>query len=232
LSKFWFVVIFLVVFGLHIFALLSNIQKTTHVVKPKTKITKITLSSVVVQKPTPPKPKVEPKKEKKRLLEPIILPPDPVIEPEVKVIEPKVEVKKPKRYEKKRKRKPKKRVAKKPDPIPVQEVQEVIQVQKPLEQDTSNIKDRYTSLIRRLIRDNLYYPKAAKRMRIQGIVKVAFVVGKNGSISGIRVISGTKSILKKGAVKTIEAISVPPIPQELGLDHMNLNIPIEFKIKG
>jgi protein TonB len=261
----------------------TNIPKTKVAKKSETKITKITLSSIKVAKPTPPKPKVEPIvlppdpeptpepiKEIKHLVEPIILPPDPVVEPivlpadpiaepikkvEKHIVEPIVlppdpkpvikpkKVKKRVKKRKKRSKKKTKKIVKVVDPIPIieptpqpQEViqEEVIEAPAPtvVQVDTSSIRDRYTSLIRRLIRKNLYYPKAAIRMRMYGTIRVGFVVQKDGSITGIRILSGGKSLLKKGAIRTIESISPPPIPSELGVNQLELSIPIEFNKKG
>jgi protein TonB len=248
----------------------TDIPKTKVAKKSETKITKITLSSVKVAKPIPPKPKVEPIvlppdpepipepiKEVKHLVEPIILPPDPVVEPIVLPAEPikKVEKhivepivlppdpkpiikpKKVKKRVKKRKKRSKKKTKKivEPTPQPQEVIQEeVIETPTPTaaQVDTSAIRDRYTSLIRRLIRKNLYYPKAAIRMRMYGTVTVGFVVQKDGSITDIRILSGGKSLLKKGAIRTIESISPPPIPSELGVNQLELSIPIEFNKKG
>jgi len=255
LNKFGFLAIFITVTLVHLVAMKTDIPKVKVAKESKAKITKITLSSLQVQKPTPPKPKVELIKEPKHLVEPIILPPDPEPEPikEVKhLVEPIIlpadpkpiaKPKKVKKRVKKRKRKvvKKRRVIKKPEPVieptpqPQEFVQEeIIEVPTPqiVQVDTSSIKDRYTSLIRRLIRENLYYPKAAIRMRMYGTVRVGFVVHKDGSITGVRVLSGGKSLLKKGAIRTIKSISPPPIPSELGVNQLELSIPIEFNKKG
>ena len=272
MNKFGFLAIFIAVSLVHFAVMKTNIPKTKVAKKSETKITKITLSSVKVAKPTPPKPKVEPIvlppdpepipepiKEVKHLVEPIILPPDPIAEPikkvEKHIVEPIVlppdpkpvikpkKVKKRVKKRKKRSKKKTKKIVKVVDPIPTieptpqpQEViqEEVIEAPAPtvVQVDTSSIRDRYTSLIRRLIRKNLYYPKAAIRMRMYGTIRVGFVVQKDGSITGIRILSGGKSLLKKGAIRTIESISPPPIPSELGVNQLELSIPIEFNKKG
>ena len=209
--------IFIVVCVGHFFALKSAIAKQNHIPKPKAKVHHITLSSVVVKKPVaiaqPPKP------------EPIILPPDP--EPTVKP-------------EPKPKPKPKKRV-KKPVAIPKPIVEEIIQKAAPLpvvEQiitpvatiDTASIKDRYTSQIRTKIRNNLIYPKMAKRLRIQDVVKVTFYVQKDGSITDIRVLNSPKKLLQNAAIKTLKSLSLEPIPSQLDEEFLDITIPIEFKL--
>ena len=220
-------VVFIGVVMAHLWVLQSHITKQSVVSKPKAKVHHITLSSVVVKKPVPipPKPKVEP----------IILPPDPIPEP---IVKPKPKPKKkPKR--KKKVKKPKKVepvVVPEPEPIIEEVVQEPIidQVIAPVVTvDTSSIKDQYTSEIRRQIRKHLFYPKMAKRLRIQGVVQVAFRVLADGTITDIRVLNNPKKLLGKGAKKTLKALSLRPIPTELNEQTMDINIPIEFKlIKG
>jgi protein TonB len=184
-------------------------------------------------------------------VEPIILPPDP--EP-LPIIKPKPEIIKPKPIPKKRKKrikKPKKKLHKKvikkrpiSPPILKQKVVEVVPQPEPqpvIEEviapvvtvDTTSIKDQYTSEIRRQIQKHLYYPKMAKRLRMQGVVRVAFRVLEDGRITQIRVINSSKKLLSKGAIKTLKALSLRPIPAALHEKYMDINIPIEFKlVKG
>ncbi len=223
MGKFGFLGVFIVVSAVHFFALQTYITKKDAVSKPKAKVHRITLSSVVVKKPVPipPKPKVEP----------IILPPDP--EP---IVKPKPKPKpKPKRKKKVKKPKIVEPVVI-PEPIVEEVVQEPIveQVIAPVVTvDTSSIRDQYTSEIRRQIRKHLFYPKMAKRLRMQGIVQVAFRVLQNGDITDIRVINKPKKLLGKGAIKTLKALSLRPIPAALNESSMDINIPIEFKlVKG
>ncbi len=202
----------------HFLALQSAIAKQNSISKPKAKVHRITLSSVVIKKPTPiptpPKP------------EPIILPPDP--EPIVKKPKPKP------------KPKPKRRVKKPivtPPPVVEEIVKEVVQepiieqvITKVAKIDTSSIKDRYTSEIRVQIRKKLIYPKLAKRLRLQDIVKVSFRVQKDGTINNIKILNNPKKILQNGAIKTLKSLTLKAIPSELDEEFMDIVIPIEFKL--
>jgi protein TonB len=178
---------------------------------------------------------------------PIILPPDPeplpIIEPKKEIIKPKPTPKKRKKRVKKAKKKPHKRVIKKRAMIPPVLKEKVVEVkpQPVIEEviapvvsvDTTSIKDQYTSEIRRQIQKHLYYPKMAKRLRMQGVVRVAFRVLSDGSVTQIRVISSSRKLLSKGAIKTLKSLSLRPIPAALHEKHMDINIPIEFKlVKG
>ncbi len=196
-------------------------------VSKKADITKITLSSVTIKKPVviPPKP---PKK---------------VIKPKPKP-KPIIKKSKKKKILKKRKKRVKKKVVKrvKPkieeeiQPEPIVEEEPQIEPTPPPQRavakvDTASIKAIYTNKIRQSIQHNLIYPKIAKRLRHQGIVKVSFRVKKSGKIRDIKVINSPKSSLSRGAIKTIKAIKAEPIPKELNIENLDITIPIEFKIK-
>ena len=196
-----------------------NTPKPT--ISKKANITKITLSSVTIKKPIiiPPKPPKE------------IIKPKPIIrkkreKPKKKIIK-----------KRKPKSKPKPKIVEKIEPQPiVEEPQQATQSppapQKAIAQvDTATIKAIYTNKIRQSIQHNLIYPKIAKRLRHQGVVKVSFRVNKNGTVKNIKVLNSPKSSLSKGAIKTIKSIKIEPIPKELNMPYMDITIPIEFKIK-
>lgn len=189
----------------------SSVVKKSAISKPKDKVHHITLSSVVVKKPAP-KP------------QPIILPPKPK-----PIVKPKLKSKpKPKKILKKQiiVSKP---IVKEIVPVPVIEQTSVTPISTI---DRATLRDKYANQIREAIRKNLFYPKMAKRLRMQGVVKVAFVVQKNGSITDIRVLNSPKNLLKKGAIKTIKSTTLEAIPKKLGKEFMDIVMPIEFKLIG
>ena len=100
----------------------------------------------------------------------------------------------------------------------------------PAKIDTVTIKERYLNQIRREIREKLFYPKIAKKMRIEGKVEVFFIVHQNGTLSDIRVINSSKTILSKGALKTIRSLSLKAIPKALNEKKIEIKVPIEFKL--
>jgi len=243
LNRVGFWVLFVAVALVHLVALQANISNKSAISKPKATIHKITLSKVLVKKPVvvPPKPKVEP----------IILPPDPepVIEKPKPIIlppDPEPIVKKAKKRKKKKKKtkhkpKKKKKVIKKiiePEIIYEQPIVEEVIVEPIVEQvitpvvsvDTSSIKDAYTSQIRRKIRENLFYPRIAKRLRMQGVVEVSFRVLKNGQITDVRILNTPQELLKKGAIQTLKRVTLRAIPNELNEQYMDITIPIEFRL--
>jgi TonB family protein len=216
LGKFGVFGIFIVVCVGHFLALQSAIAKQNSISKPKAKVHRITLSSVVIKKetpiPTPPKPK------------PVILPLDP---------EPIVKKPKPKPKSRKRVKKPivtpplvvKEVVQKTPEPIIEQVIAKVEKI------DTSSIKDKYTSEIRAQIKKKLIYPKLAKTLRLQDIVKVSFCVQKDGTINNIKILNNPKKTFQNGAIKTLKSLTLKAIPSELDAkEFIDIVIPIEFKL--
>ncbi len=83
------------------------------------------------------------------------------------------------------------------------------------------------ALINALIKENLYYPRIAKKRGIQGKTMVAFTLNTKGEISEIKALGDIASILSKAAIKTIQkaAASFPHPKVEL-----SLQIPIVYKL--
>jgi len=219
-TKFGYLVVFCIVCLIHILVLRTRIENVAPVVKEKTKVDHITLSRVIVKKPPPV---ISPPK----IIEPVVLPnPKPYVEPKKKIRKPKRKkrVKKHKRIEKVKEVKREKVVSKPPAIIPKRSIAPISKI------DTSTIKDRYISEIRRQIREKLYYPKIAKRMHIEGEVDVVFVVYASGRIGDIKVINSSRKVLSNGALKTIKSLSLKPVPKALGVDFLKLEVPIEFKL--
>jgi len=210
LGKLGFLGVFIVVCIAHFVALKSYIEPKTVVSKPEKEIHKITLSSVVVKKPTPPPPPPPPK-------------PKPKIEPKPKP--------NPKKIVKKQKVQKPKKVTQKPFSKVLK--REIVQTVAPKEEfDTTSIRDKYTAHIRAEIRKNLLYPKMAKRLRLEDNVLVKFMVSRDGTISNIRIINKPRKLLGNGAKQTLKLIKLKPMPSELLDRVLYITIPIEFKLKG
>ena len=238
--KFWFLLIFFVVFATHLFVLQNIKVKNKTKIKDIVKITKIRLSDIVLEKKEAKvkkeilKKRVEPKEQVKKKIDPIQKP-NPTQDPQKPKIVKKIKKrskKAVKRY-KKRASKHKKHIIKKA-PIPQEEVwqkQEIIQNKSANKEISKKEQQKYITLVRELIKQNLFYPRLAKRMHIEGVVHISFVVKKSGEVTDIAVLSASNSLLKKGAIKTINSISPPPFPFGLGRDRLELSIPIEFRLK-
>ncbi len=191
--------------------------------------------------PPKPKPQTKPISQPTPKVAPIILPPDLIAPTRIVQEKPIKKVVKPRKKRHVRKKRTKKpirhKIVKRVEPQIVEEAsvapiqpQPVVQQQLHRRQIDTAQKSRYLALIRRRIKENLYYPRSAKRMHIQGAVRVAFRVSGSGEIGGIRVLESPNRRLSEGAKRTLESISLPPIPAEIGAEHLELTIPIEFKL--
>ncbi len=207
MAKLWFTVLLISVTIAHLGAFMSiKSNSKAPLVKPALKITKITLSSVVL-KENPPAPKKVPKPAPKPIQKPKKLAPTKEV-----ILEP-IPIKQETQDQEI------KQVA-----LPTLAPKSVV--------DTSSILDRYTSSVRALIAQNLHYPSRAKRYRIEGVVVVSFTILKDGTITTIIVDKKSKNLLKKGALKTLRSISFEPIPSELKQDKLEISLPIKFSISG
>ncbi len=249
MSKGGFIGILLIVAWVHWLCLhvisIHKIQKKAINNKSTIHIRLATLTPPLPKPVTIPKPKhqIVPLPQIEHQVEPIILPPDP-IEPK-RIIQEKAlkKINKPHKKKQPRKKHRKRHIRHKRVAKVVKKIEPQVQSQ-PLEpQHTARQqlrrakidtvqKAHYLALIRQRIKENLYYPRAAKRMHIQGIVQVAFRVSSNGEIRSVRVLGAPNRWLSEGAKRTLESISLPPIPAKMGVGHLELTIPIEFKLKG
>lgn len=204
MNNFGFFGIFIVVGIVHLLALQSQFSKKNTIAKPKAKVHHITLSKISVKKQKPAiKSKPITKSKPKKIIKKTKK--QKVVKPII-LPEPTVEV------------------------IPQPIIEQVVAPMAII--NTTTIIDKYTSKIRRQIQQNLLYPKMAKRLRIQGVVKIEFRVLRNGTITNIETLNTPKKLLEKGALKTLKSLSLEPIPSELSEDFLNIFIPIEFKLKG
>ena len=110
------------------------------------------------------------------------------------------------------------------NPQPIEKKVEVVLVQKTSEE---KYIDKNLQKIVKLLSENLYYPRSARKRGIEGIVKVKFVLDTEAKTQDINVISSKSSILSRAAVKTIEELSGKfPKPQE----KLTLHVPISYKL--
>ena len=81
--------------------------------------------------------------------------------------------------------------------------------------------------IRELIKDNLYYPRSARKRRVTGEVVVKFTISTDSEVHSIEIVSSKSDILSRAAKKTIENLSSEfPKPDE----ELILHVPISYKL--
>ncbi len=190
----------------------------------------------IVPKKPPPKKKIIQKKPKPKLIKP-----KPKIEK--KVVKKRVEAKKKILVVKEKVIEEKIEVTEKKVPLPVskpipveivEKSQEALVVQTVVEstqEKNARLEKEYLDenivKIRELIKDNLYYPRSARKRGVVGDVLVKFTISKNSEVHSITVLSSKSEILSRAAKKTIENLSSEfPTPNE----ELTLNVPISYRL--
>lgn len=158
------------------------------------------------------------------------------VKPKKEIVAKKKEISKPKAKEKTKKLVEKKviekKVAKKITQKVVEKTQIVKEPIKKVVQSTPKVDEKkefihkHLTQIRALINQNINYPKRARKMNIQGIVKVKFVILKNGKLSDIIILEGHKLLQKA----TIEAINKAALNFPNTTTDIELILPITYKL--
>ena len=91
----------------------------------------------------------------------------------------------------------------------------------------------YTRGIQRKIAARKEYPNKAKRDKMEGQVTVQFTVLKSGQIKNLVLVSKTPYItLNKAALNAVKrAAPLPGLPDEIGQDFLELELPFKFELK-
>jgi protein TonB len=88
------------------------------------------------------------------------------------------------------------------------------------------IQDNIAKIVR-LLQENLYYPRRARKKGITGEVIVKFTLELDSSVNNIKVIRSNKEILSRAAIKTIQNLSKKfPAPKE----QLNIEVPISYSL--
>lgn len=91
----------------------------------------------------------------------------------------------------------------------------------------------YYHILLRQIAQHKRYPPAAKRARQEGLVEIRFTIAADGHLVDAEV-SRSSSVpnLDAAALAAVTAASpFPPIPAELGVNRLQLSLPIEFSLR-
>lgn len=87
---------------------------------------------------------------------------------------------------------------------------------------------QHISQIVAMLKENLYYPRSARKKGIEGVVKVKFTLSTDAKISNIQIIQSKYEILSRAAIETIESLGGKmPKPKE----ELTLTIPINYDLK-
>jgi len=87
--------------------------------------------------------------------------------------------------------------------------------------------DNNKELIIQLLKNNLYYPRSARKRGITGEILVKFILSKAALVHSLEIISSKSDILSRGALKTINSLSGKfPAPKE----EITLIVPINYSL--
>lgn len=92
----------------------------------------------------------------------------------------------------------------------------------------------YLMEIRALLEAHKTYPAMAQRLGMEGDVYLWFVINRQGRVLDYRIDKGSgHEMLDEEVERLIEEISqFPPVPSEVGADHLELVVPVSFRLAG
>lgn len=95
------------------------------------------------------------------------------------------------------------------------------------ESKESQYVNRHLTAIAKLLQENLYYPRRARKRGIEGEVVVKFTLQTDAQVTDIEIISSKNAILSRGAKKTLQDLSGEfPRPDE----ELTLTVPISYSL--
>lgn len=95
------------------------------------------------------------------------------------------------------------------------------------ESKESQYVNRHLTAIAKLLQENLYYPRRARKRGIEGEVVVKFTLQIDAQVTDIEIISSKNAILSRGAKKTLQDLSGEfPKPDE----ELTLTVPISYSL--
>jgi protein TonB len=92
----------------------------------------------------------------------------------------------------------------------------------------------YLMEIRALLEQHKQYPLMAQRLRMEGDVRLWFVLNRRGEVLNYRIDKGSgHAMLDQEVERLIEQIDAfPPVPPDLHLDKLELVVPVSFRLAG
>ena len=94
------------------------------------------------------------------------------------------------------------------------------------------IRARYLQQLMNVIAAHKYYPTRARRRKVEGHVKVEFMVRQNGVIENVRLAASSGSkVLDKAALDVLSrAKQFEPFPKELGIKPLEFVVPLDYRL--
>ncbi|RUM42715.1 MAG: hypothetical protein DSY35_04860 [Desulfurobacterium sp.] len=93
-------------------------------------------------------------------------------------------------------------------------------------------REKYISLLVAEIERRKFYPPIARRMGIEGIVKVKITLDRTGKLKEVKVVSSSGSkILDRATVKLMKKCRFPPLPPEYNGEEFSVEVPIRYTLR-
>jgi protein TonB len=102
--------------------------------------------------------------------------------------------------------------------------------------DTASVaaqEGAYLKGLTQAIARNRFYPPAAQRQEVTGVVLVAFTIRADGTLADFRVAKGSGSeVIDQAAVETVRRLGTyKPIPAGIGRSRWPVRVPIRFDLR-
>lgn len=233
-SSFFVSIIFHILLVLILFYGYKSIVHVEEISERRVKISlcNIEESKTIVQKIKPISPPKKLTKVEKKVI-------PQIIKPKIKKIIKKKEIIEKPTIIPKQKIEKKEKIIKKETPVKEEVLikESLVEVQKNVHVETKKEKDlrlekdyinEHIQKITQLLRDNLYYPRSARKRGITGNIHVKFKLLLSGEVTDIKVVNSQSDILSRAAIKTIQNLSNQfPTPSE----ELLLHVPINYNLK-
>ena len=97
---------------------------------------------------------------------------------------------------------------------------------------SQKVQASYHSIVHAILSKHKEYPSRALSRRQEGVVMVKFTIQKNGNISSYELTSSGYMLLDRAVEKLMKRVSpLPPFPDGLSREFIQLIVPIDFSIK-
>lgn len=97
---------------------------------------------------------------------------------------------------------------------------------------SGSVLQGYLREVRRLLEKHKTYPWMARRQHREGVVVLKFTIGRDGEIAHRQIArSSGHEVLDDAAQETLLKVGrFPPLPPALGRSHLNIQVPLAFRL--
>jgi protein TonB len=97
----------------------------------------------------------------------------------------------------------------------------------------AGVRRDYFAMILALLDRHKRYPSRERSLRKQGTAHIAFLLHRNGSVSGARIVrSSGRRALDRAALQMLrDAAPLPPVPDAIPDSDLKLQVPVDFTIR-